>query len=227
MSDVDGKIEVTAEAFYLPQRSAPEQGYYFFAYRIRIRNAGEAPAQLLERHWIITDAAGQVQEVHGPGVVGEVAAGGPNIMKGYVSGDERELGKIDDQGRLRTGDLGRLDEDGHLFLVGRSSEMIKSAGERIFPQEIEDVLHRHPAVQEVAVIGLPDEILGERVVAYIIPHDGQQPTRAELKAHCLEAMPFVRVPKEFVLVSELPQTASGKVSRSKLKAQVLAAQEQD
>ncbi|MCB9516591.1 MAG: Co2+/Mg2+ efflux protein ApaG [Candidatus Krumholzibacteriia bacterium] len=71
MSDVDGKIEVTAEAFYLPQRSAPEQGYYFFAYRIRIRNAGEAPAQLLERHWIITDAAGQVQEVHGPGVVGE------------------------------------------------------------------------------------------------------------------------------------------------------------
>ncbi|MCA9653618.1 MAG: acyl--CoA ligase [Myxococcales bacterium] len=170
---------------------------------------------------------GPNEEPVGPGVVGEVAAGGPNIMKGYVSGDERELGKIDDQGRLRTGDLGRLDEDGHLFLVGRSSEMIKSAGERIFPQEIEDVLHRHPAVQEVAVIGLPDEILGERVVAYIIPHEGQQPTRAELKAHCLEAMPFVRVPKEFVLVGELPQTASGKVSRSKLKAQVLAAQEQD
>jgi ApaG protein len=71
MSDADGKIEVTAEAFYLPQRSAPEQGYYFFAYRIRIRNRGELPAQLLERHWIITDAAGHVQEVHGPGVVGE------------------------------------------------------------------------------------------------------------------------------------------------------------
>lgn len=162
----------------------------------------------------------------GPGVVGEVAAGGPNIMKGYVSGDEQQLGKIDAQGRLRTGDLGRVDEDGHLFLVGRSSEMIKSAGERIFPQEIEDVLHRHPAVQEVAVIGLPDELLGERVVAYIIPHEGQQPTRGELKAHCLEAMPFVRVPKQFVLVDSLPQTASGKVSRSKLKKQILAEQGQ-
>jgi acyl-CoA synthetase (AMP-forming)/AMP-acid ligase II len=158
----------------------------------------------------------------GPNVVGEVAAGGPNIMKGYVSGDERQLGKIDAQGRLRTGDLGRLDEDGHLFLVGRSSEMIKSAGERIFPQEIEDVLHRFPGVAEVAVIGVPDEMLGERVVAYIIPKQGAELDRGQLKAHCLAAMPFVRVPKEFVLVSELPQTASGKVSRSKLKEEVLA-----
>lgn len=165
---------------------------------------------------------GSDEEPVGPNVVGEVAAGGPNIMKGYVSGDERELGKIDTKGRLRTGDLGRIDEDGHLFLVGRSSEMIKSAGERIFPQEIEDVLHRHPGVAEVAVIGLPDEMLGERVVAYIIAKDGAVLDRSALKQHCLEAMPFVRVPKQFVVVSELPQTASGKVSRSKLKEQVLA-----
>jgi len=158
----------------------------------------------------------------GPNVVGEVAAGGPNIMKGYVSGDERELGKIDDQGRLRTGDLGRVDEDGHLFLVGRSSEMIKSAGERIFPQEIEDVLSQLPGVQEVAVIGLPDETLGERIVAYLIAREGHTLERRDLKAHCLAAMPFVRVPKEFVVVDALPQTASGKVSRSKLKQQLLA-----
>lgn len=158
----------------------------------------------------------------GPNVVGEVAAGGPNIMKGYVSGDERQLGKIDAQGRLRTGDLGRIDEDGHLFLVGRSSEMIKSAGERIFPQEIEDVLHRFEGVQEVAVIGVPDEMLGERVQAYVIAKDGVTLEPSDLKSHCLAAMPFVRVPKQFVIVDELPQTASGKVSRSKLKAQVLA-----
>ena len=71
MSDADGQIEVTAEAFYLPQRSLPEQGRYFFAYRIRIRNVGDAPARLLARHWIITDAAGRVQQVRGEGVVGE------------------------------------------------------------------------------------------------------------------------------------------------------------
>ncbi|MCA9711298.1 MAG: acyl--CoA ligase, partial [Myxococcales bacterium] len=83
---------------------------------------------------------GPNEEPMGPGVVGEVAAGGPNIMKGYVSGDERELGKIDAQGRLRTGDLGRLDEDGHLFLTGRAKELINRAGEKISPREVDEVL---------------------------------------------------------------------------------------
>lgn len=190
------------------------------------------PEELLVKRGSVGRALGNVtleilgpnEEPVGPEIVGEVAAGGPNIMKGYVSGDERELGKIDAQGRLRTGDLGRLDEDGHLFLVGRSSEMIKSAGERIFPQEIEDVLQQLPGVAEVAVIGLPDETLGERIVAYLIAKPGHTLERPQLKAHCLAAMPFVRVPKEFVVVDELPQTASGKVSRSKLKKQILAEQ---
>jgi len=171
---------------------------------------------------VTLEILGPDERAVGCDVIGEVAAGGPNIMKGYVLGDERALGKIDDQGRLRTGDLGRIDADGHLFLVGRSSEMIKSAGERIFPQEIEDVLQRFEGVQEVSVIGLPDETLGERIVAYLIPKEGHTLTRGPLKAHCLAAMPFVRVPKEFRVVQSLPQTASGKVSRSKLKKQVLA-----
>ncbi|MEM6992498.1 MAG: class I adenylate-forming enzyme family protein [Myxococcota bacterium] len=149
--------------------------------------------------------------------VGEVAAGGPNIMKGYVSGDEVELGKIDAQGRLRTGDLGRLDVDGHLFLMGRSSEMIKSAGERIFPQEIEDVIGAHDSVREVAVVGIPDDTLGEKIVAYVVLAEGHEVDRATFRGHCLERLPFVRVPKEFRAVDELPKTASGKVSRGKLK----------
>jgi len=153
------------------------------------------------------------------GEIGEVAAGGPNIMKGYVCGDERTLGKIDDQGRLRTGDLARLDEDGHLFLCGRSSEMIKSAGERIFPQEIEDVVGAHPEVREVAVIGLPDDTLGERIVAYVVLAPEAEVSKAEFRGHCLTELPFVRVPKEFRVVDALPKTASGKVSRGKLKQQ--------
>jgi long-chain acyl-CoA synthetase len=172
---------------------------------------------------VTLEILGPDEEPVGPNVVGEVAAGGPNIMKGYVSGNERELGKIDAKGRLRTGDLGKVDDDGHLFLVGRSSEMIKSAGERIFPQEIEDVLAAHPEVREVAVIGLPDPTLGERVVAYVILAPGASVDRAGLKQHCLAGLPFVRVPKEFHIVDDLPQTASGKVSRAALKRQALEA----
>jgi len=157
----------------------------------------------------------------GPGQVGEVVASGPNIMKGYVGGDEAELGKIDAQGRLRTGDLGYLDPDGHLFLVGRSSEMIKSAGERIFPQEVEDVVGRHPRVREVAVIGVPDPTLGEKLVAYVALHPGPDIELSEFRAHCLQALPFVRVPKSFEVVDELPKTASGKISRSAIRKAVL------
>ena len=158
----------------------------------------------------------------GPGQIGEVVAGGPNIMKGYVSGDEKALGKIDDAGRLRTGDLGYLDAEGHLFLVGRSSEMIKSAGERIFPQEVEDVVGRHPRVREVAVIGVPDPTLGEKLVAYVALHPGPDIELSEFRAHCLQALPFVRVPKSFEVVDELPKTASGKISRSAIRKAVLA-----
>jgi len=161
---------------------------------------------------------GSDEQPVGPGQIGEVAAGGPNIMLGYVSGDHRELGKIDPQGRLRTGDLAYLDEDGHLYLAGRSSEMIKSAGERIFPQEIEAVLAAHPRVDEVAVIGIKDATLGERIVAYVCLTEGEPIEKSELKALCLESLPFVRVPKVFVFRDvPLPKTGSGKVSRGKLR----------
>lgn len=161
---------------------------------------------------------GSDEQPVGPGQIGEVAAGGPNIMLGYVSGDHRELGKIDAQGRLRTGDLAYLDDDGHLFLSGRSSEMIKSAGERIFPQEIEAVLAKHPRVDEVAVIGVKDPTLGERMVAYVHLNEGDPVEASDLKAHCLASLPFVRVPKAFIIREEpLPKTGSGKVSRGLLR----------
>lgn len=164
---------------------------------------------------------GPDEEEVAAGVVGEVAASGPNIMKGYVAGDERVSGKIDDRGRLRTGDLGWLDDAGHLFLAGRSSEMIKSAGERIFPQEIEEVVCTHPRVREVAVIGVPDPLLGERIVAYVELTEGDPVELSEFRAHCLKKLPFVRVPKTFEIVDGLPKTGSGKVSRGALKKQVL------
>ena len=161
----------------------------------------------------IVDESGNALPV---GSVGEVAAGGRGIMKGYVTGDERSSGKIDDRGRLRTGDLGYLDEDGYLFLVGRSSDMIKTAGERVFPAEIGAVLDDHPSIVESAVVGIPDEMVGERIVAYVVLSDGEDLDPGAIRKHCLQYMHFARVPREMRPVSELPKTASGKIDRGKL-----------
>ncbi|MFO0722980.1 MAG: class I adenylate-forming enzyme family protein [Myxococcota bacterium] len=156
------------------------------------------------------------------GAVGEVAARGPNIMKGYVSGDERSSGRIDAEGRLRTGDLGRLDGDGYLYLFGRQSDMIKTAGERIFPGELEEILLKHPAVREAAVFGAPDPILGERVVAVVVLKEGRSLSKEELHRHNLGWVPFVRAPREIHLRTELPKTASGKVDKKALRAAIAA-----
>jgi len=152
------------------------------------------------------------------GEIGEVVVTGPNVMKGYVSGDERTLGKIDAQGRLHTGDLGRLDTEGYLYLVGRKSEMIKCAGERIFPGEIEDVINSIPNVQESAVFGMPDEVLGERVVAIVAPVAGAELTEEVIHSRCLQSLAFVRTPKEIRIVSQLPKTASGKIDRRAVRS---------
>lgn len=151
------------------------------------------------------------------GEVGEVVASSPGIMKGYVSGDERTSGRIDDAGRLWTGDLGRLDEDGFLYLVGRSSEMIKCAGERIFPREVEEVLDTCAGVAESAVLGLPDPLLGERLVACVVARDGVRPAAGDLRAHCLKLLPLVRTPREVRFVTAIPKTSSGKIMRVELK----------
>ncbi|QHO77849.1 hypothetical protein ACH79_39845 [Bradyrhizobium sp. CCBAU 051011] len=166
---------------------------------------------------VIIEILGSKDEPLPPGTVGEVVASSPGIMVGYVSGDERTIGRIDGRGRLRTGDLGYLDADGYLYIAGRSCEMIKTAGERLFPGEIEQVLQTHPGIAEAAVLGRPDPLLGERVVAYIVTKTGHRPCHAELKRHCLNALPYVRVPKEIHIVAELPKTASGKVRREALR----------
>jgi len=152
-----------------------------------------------------------------PGKIGEVVVSGPNVMRGYVSGDELSSGKIDSQGRLHTGDLGRIAADRHLYLVGRSSEMIKCAGERVFPREVETVLDAHPAIRESAVLGIADETLGEKIVACVVLHPNAEVKVEELRTHCLQSLPMVRVPREIRFSDGLPKTSSGKLSRSTLK----------
>lgn len=154
----------------------------------------------------------------GPEVIGEIVVSGPNVMCGYVSGDEMTSGTIDGFGRLHTGDLGKVDSHGYLYIVGRKSEFIKCAGERVFPREIETVLDAHPAIRESAVVGLPDKILGERIVACVVLHPDADVKAEDLRTHCLKFLPLVRVPREIRFSEGLPKTASGKTNRGVLPA---------
>jgi long-chain acyl-CoA synthetase len=169
---------------------------------------------------VTIDILGAEDEPLPRGTTGEIVASGPGIMVGYLSGDERASGRIDARGRLRTGDLGYLNDDGYLYIVGRGSDMIKTAGERLFPAEIEQVLETHPDVAESAVLGVPEAAVGERVVACVVPTPGHRPDAADLRRHCLKSLPFLRIPKEIFVVSDLPKTPSGKVRRNVLRARL-------
>jgi acyl-CoA synthetase (AMP-forming)/AMP-acid ligase II len=164
---------------------------------------------------------GRVQ-IRGPGVITEYAAGGP-------------AGAIDAHGWLETGDLGHLDQDGYLFLAGRSDDVINRGGEKIYPREIEEFLLTQPGVRSAAVVAASDEVLGQRPVAYVIPAAGPVgPDLAgsdlagsdladALRAACEAELPRPKVPTEFCLVPELPLGATGKVSRRRLRELAMAA----
>lgn len=151
------------------------------------------------------------------GKEGEIVVTGPNIMRGYVSGDEVADGILDSKGRLHTGDLGFVDAQGQLYLVGRLSQMIKSAGERIFPKEIERVIDAIEGVAESVVIGIAHELLGEEIVACIVLEPGADQSAEKIRAICLEQIPFVRTPRKIKFVDTLPRTTTGKIDNAALR----------
>ena len=156
-------------------------------------------------------AVGRVQ-IRGRGVIREYAENGP-------------AGAIDPEGWLDTGDLGHLDQDGYLFLAGRSDDVINRGGEKIYPREIEDILLAQPGVRSAAVVAAHDEVLGERPVAYVVPAEpwprGLADTQLEdaLRAACAAALPRPKRPTAFCLVKELPLGPTGKVARHRLQVQ--------
>jgi acyl-CoA synthetase (AMP-forming)/AMP-acid ligase II len=153
-----------------------------------------------------------------PGVIGEIVVSGPNVMSGYFSGDESTSGRIDPFGRLHTGDLGQFDDDRYLYVVARQSELIKTAGERVFPREIEAVLDAHPEICESAVLGIPDHFLGEKIVACVVPKPGTNINPERIRTHCLKSLPLVRVPREIRFCDGLPKTTTGKIDRRALSS---------
>ena len=150
-----------------------------------------------------------------PGKSGEVYLRGPNIMQRYFK-DEALTGQSLELGWLKTGDIGYVDEEGFLYLVAREKDIIKCAGERLSPMEIEEVLAAHPDVSEVAVIGSPDAVHGEIVHAFIVPSAASIDQR-ELKKFCAQRLSQHKQPRKYSIVDEIAKTSTGKIKKHILR----------
>jgi long-chain acyl-CoA synthetase len=152
-----------------------------------------------------------------PGEVGEIWARGPNTMAGYWNKPELTAQTLVD-GWVRTGDLGRLDADGFLYVVDRLKDMIVSGGENVYSAEVENAIAQHPQVAACAVIGVPDEKWGERVHAIVVAKPGPAPTEADILAHCRPLLANYKCPRSVEIRSEpLPLSSAGKVLKAELR----------
>lgn len=155
---------------------------------------------------------------------GEICVRGWNLMQGYYRRPEETAKAIDSEGWLHTGDLGFIDEQGLVFFMGRIKNVVRSGGENISPEEVENLIFRNPKVKHVEVIGLPDEKWGQRVVACIELKGGTEATPEEIIAFCKERMANFKVPKEVYFITDWPMTGSGKVQKFKLVEMLLEKQ---
>lgn len=167
----------------------------------------------------IVDAEGrEVQD----GTAGEIIVKGPHVTPGYWNRPEERDAAFTPDGWLRTGDIGLRDADGFVTVVDRRKDMFISGGENVYPVEIESVLAEHPAVLQVAVIGVPDPRWGEAGHAFVILSPGCEDAEGELRAHCEARLARFKVPKHFRIVTELPRTSTGKIRKNKLRESLSA-----
>lgn len=195
-----GQTEATARLSYLPPELLEK----------KLGSCGKGiPRTTLE---VLNDKDEPVQ----PGDVGEIVASGGNIMMGYWKDPEGTENALRN-GKLYTGDLATVDEDGYIFVVDRQKEIIKSGGHRISPREIEAVIAKIPEVVEVGVIGIPDDIMGEAVKAYVVLRDGAKLGEKDIVDHCRSSLPSFKVPKHIKFLDALPKNESEKVMMAGLK----------
>ncbi len=165
---------------------------------------------------ILDEKTGEPLPVSG---VGEIVVKGPNIMRGYWNQPE-ETANIFVNGWMRTGDIGKMDEEGYFYVIDRSKDMILASGFNIYPREVEEVIYHHPAIAEAAVLGVPDPYRGETVAAVVVLKAGYAPTdetRADIIAHCKKELTPYKVPKIVEFRESLPKTLVGKVLKRELK----------
>ena len=151
------------------------------------------------------------------GELGEYCTRGYHIMHGYFEMEEATAKTIDAEGWLHTGDLASMDERGYTKIEGRLKDMIIRGGENIYPRELEELLFKHPSVGEAAIVGLPDERLGEIVGAFIRAAPGAKLDREELFAYLREHLSPQKTPKHWYLMEEFPLTGSGKIQKFVLR----------
>jgi fatty-acyl-CoA synthase len=156
--------------------------------------------------------------------VGEIAVRGPGVMQGYYRQPGETAHAFTEDHFFLTGDLGMVDDEGYLHILGRRKEMIIRGGYNVYPREVEDRLHAHPAILDVAVVGLPDEVLGELTCACIVPVEGAIITGDEIKEFCREVIAEYKIPDLVRFLDEFPMTGSGKVRRVEL-ARIINAEE--
>jgi long-chain acyl-CoA synthetase len=146
------------------------------------------------------------------GGVGEMQIKGPQVMRGYWNKAEENAAVLQD-GWLCTGDMASVDKDGFFYIQDRKKDMIKSGGMNVYPREVDECLCQHPKVKDACVIGVPQELRGEKIKAFVVLQEGQHATAAELLEHCRERLAKFKVPKQIEFRTELPKTLVGKVLR--------------
>jgi long-chain acyl-CoA synthetase len=151
------------------------------------------------------------------GEVGEIVIRGHNVMKGYWERPEATAEAINNDGWFRTGDMARVDEDGYFFIVDRKKDLIIRGGYNVYPREVEEVLYEHPAIQEAAVVGIPDDALGEEVGAVVVLKEGGSLDAQEVKAYVKEQVAAYKYPRKVWFVDELPKGPTGKILKREIE----------
>jgi long-chain acyl-CoA synthetase len=147
---------------------------------------------------------------------GEIRVRGPQFTQGYRNRPEENATAIRD-GWLYTGDIGYFDDEGYLYVVDRKKELINVGGYKVYPREVDEVLHAHPAVREAATVGVPDSFRGEAVKAVVVLKPGARLTEDELLAYCRDNLVRYKLPTQVEFVAELPKTGPGKIDKLKLR----------